>query len=203
VAEPRDHDPARGPGDQDPQGRDPNDQDPNDQDAQDQDPPDRDPGVPGPAEHGPEADQAEIDRRWAEILADLEPLASPAAPDPLAGGVGHGSAPPHTTPDGPAHGTTMAPGPRDYTVDDGGDGDFVPPEPPALGAGRPAVVLSVLGIVGGPAALLMAAIFWPSIPGILITVFVAAFIAGAVGLFLALPRDEDRNDPGYGDGAQV
>jgi hypothetical protein len=156
----------------------------------------------------PTADQAEMDRRWQEIVADLGPFDDPPGEPPA--GLGHPTdggrwVPAPGSPHGPRppRGQGPAWGPRDYTVDDEDDGDFIPPDPPALGAGRPAVVLSVLGLVGGPAVLLLAAIFWPSIPGILITILIAAFIAGGVGLFLALPRDEDRNHPWNDDGAQV
>ncbi len=92
-------------------------------------------------------------------------------------------------------------GPRDYPVDED-DGDFIPPEPPALGSGNPLVVLSMIGVAGAPAALLLAAILWPSLPGLVLAVLIAAFVAGAVGLFFALPRDADRDGPGD-DGAQV
>lgn len=94
-------------------------------------------------------------------------------------------------------------GPRDYTVDDEDEGEFVPPDPPALGSGRPAVVLSAAGLAGGPVALLLAALFWPGIPGLVVTILIVVMIAGGVGLFLSLPRDRDRGGPWGGDGAQV
>lgn len=93
-------------------------------------------------------------------------------------------------------------GPRDYTVDDEDEGDFVPPDPPALGSGRPALVLSAAGLAGGPVALLLAALFWPGIPGLVVLVLIAVMVAGGVGLFLSLPRERDRG-PWGGDGAQV
>ncbi|MEO9248840.1 hypothetical protein ABDK96_14245 [Citricoccus nitrophenolicus] len=94
-------------------------------------------------------------------------------------------------------------GPRDYTVDDEDEGDFVAPDPPALGSGRPAVALSAAGLAGGPVALLLAALFWPGIPGLVVTLLIAVMVAGGVGLFLSLPRDQDRDGPWGGDGAQV
>ncbi|NUL44847.1 hypothetical protein F7P69_06525 [Cellulosimicrobium funkei] len=140
-------------------------------------------------------DQAEIDRQWQQIVEGLGPLEpSGSAPEPL-------------TEERPGLASYFAEapvwGPRDYTVNDEDEGDFVPPDPPALAAGRPAMVLSAVGLIGGPAALLLSALFWPGIPGIVITVFIAAFVAGAVGLFLSLPRDQDRRDPWNDDGAQV
>ncbi|MFC7402139.1 hypothetical protein [Citricoccus sp. GCM10030269] len=154
----------------------------------------RDPDRPGDSEGSENSDgEPDIERQWQEIVAGLGPLGDP----------------PEETPEPQDRELSAyfeaAPvwGPRDYTVDDDPDEEFVPPEPPALGAGRPAIVLSATGLVGGPVALLLAAIFWPSIPGILITVLIAAFVAGAVGLFLALPRDQDRRNPWNDDGAQV
>lgn len=140
-------------------------------------------------------DQAEIDRQWQQIVEGFGPIepSGPALEPPTA-----------ERPDLASYfAETPAWGPRDYTVDDEDEGDFVPPDPPALATGRPAMVLSVVGLIGGPAALLLAALFWPGIPGVVVTVLIAAFVAGAVGLFLSLPRDQDRRDPWNDDGAQV
>lgn len=164
-----------------------------------------DPRDPEAGDRDPDqGDRGDFDRQWQEIVAGLGPLdvsareaermeAAPAPPrDP--------------EPDAPlaSPGASAARGrdfgPRDHAVDD--DGDFVPPEPPALGSGNPAIVLSMVGVAGAPAALLLAAILWPSLPGVVLTVLVAAFVAGAVGLFFALPRDADRDGPGD-DGARV
>lgn len=149
-------------------------------------------GGDGDREH---EDQAEIDRQWQQIVEGFGPH-EPSGPDPE---------PPSEKRSDLASYFTGSPawGPRDYTVDDEDEGDFVPPDPPSLATGRPAMVLSVLGLVGGPAALLLAALFWPGIPGLVVTALIAAFVAGAVGLFLSLPRDQDRRDPWNDDGAQV
>ncbi|HEY4616459.1 MAG TPA: hypothetical protein VIG75_13450 [Citricoccus sp.] len=123
---------------------------------------------------GPE----ELERQWQEIVADLGPLG---------------------TPEGDGADAQTLPG----TGREAGDeGDFVPPEPPALGSGNPAVVLSMVGVAGAPVALLLTAVVWPSVPGAVLAVLVAAFVAGAVGLFFTLPRDADRDGPGD-DGARV
>jgi hypothetical protein len=162
---------------------------PRDQDHEGNDPEHRDP--------------EDVDRQWQEIIAGLGPLdasdrdaewtepttAGPADPDPDAPDSEEAAAP------------DRGRGPRDHSVDED-DGDFVPPEPPALGSGNPAIVLSMIGVAGAPAALLLTAILWPSVPGLVLTMLVAAFVAGAVGLFFALPRDADRDGPGD-DGARV
>lgn len=150
---------------------------PRDHDAEGRDP---DPG-----------DREDLDRQWQEIIADLGPMDASGLAGEGRDALGHGEF------DDPAPG----PGPRDYAVEED-DGDFVPPEPPAVGSGNPAIVLSMVGVAGAPAALLLAAVFWPAVPGIVLAVLVAAFIAGAVGLFFALPRDADRDGPGD-DGARV
>lgn len=161
-------------------------------------------GDPGPEE---------LERQWQEIIAGLGPLGAAggddadAQPRPgsrretgdegaaaragEAGGIGgRGALPPWHS--------------RDDAEDevDEDEGDFVPPEPPALGSGNPAVVLSMVGVAGAPVALLLTAVVWPSVPGAVLAVLVAAFVAGAVGLFFTLPRDADRDGPGD-DGARV
>jgi hypothetical protein len=136
-------------------------------------------------------DPEDVDRQWQEIIAGLGPL------DDRARDAEEMDVPGREDSAAPDRGR----GPRDYSADED-DGDFVPPEPPALGSGNPAIVLSMIGVAGAPAALLLMAILWPSVPGLVLTVLVAAFVAGAVGLFLALPRDSDRDGPGD-DGARV
>lgn len=152
---------------------------------------------------GPE----ELEQQWQEIIAGLGPLGAPGGDDsetrPRPGARGDEG---HTRDEGHAggageHGAVPSWGSRDDAVGED-EGDFVPPEPPALGSGNPAVVLSMVGVAGAPAALLLAAVVWPSAPGAVLAVLVAAFVAGAVGLFFTLPRDADRDGPGD-DGARV
>jgi len=148
-------------------------------------------------------DREDFDRQWQEIVAGLGPLDTDGqdaewTESTTAGPAGQVPAPAdreESAPSGPGW------GPRDYPVVED-DGDFVPPEPPAIGSGNPAIVLSMIGVAGAPAALLLTAILWPSVPGVVLGLLVAAFVAGAVGLFFALPRDADRDGPGD-DGARV
>jgi hypothetical protein len=150
-------------------------------------------------EHG---DRDDFDRQWQEIVAGLGPM-NVSPPDAQWRAPESGPAGPAPDPSAPDDEEIPGRdwGPRDYPVDED-DGDFVPPEPPALGSGNPAVVLSMIGVAGAPAALLLTAILWPSVPGLVLGLLVAAFVAGAVGLFFALPRDADRDGPGD-DGARV
>jgi hypothetical protein len=147
-------------------------------------------------------DRDDVDRQWREIVAGLGPM-DVGSPD--AGLRASAPGPAGADPDPVAPDRDVVPGrdwgPRDYPVEED-DGDFVPPEPPALGSGNPAIVLSMIGVTGAPAALLLTAILWPDVPGLVLGLLVAAFVAGAVGLFFALPRDADRDGPGD-DGAQV
>jgi hypothetical protein len=148
-------------------------------------------------------DPDDVDRQWQEIIAGLGPLDAGARDPAWPASTAAGPAGPDL--DAPDREQSAAParewGPRDYSADED-DGDFIPPEPPALGSGNPAIVLSMIGVAGAPAALLLTAILWPSVPGLVLAVLIAAFVAGAVGLFFALPRDADRDGPGD-DGAQV
>jgi hypothetical protein len=153
--------------------------------------------------HDPEhRDRDDVDRQWREIIAGLGPM-DVGSPDTGWRSPAPGPAGPEPDPSAPDREEVPGRdwGPRDYPVDED-DGDFVPPEPPALGSGNPAIVLSMIGVAGAPAALLLTAILWPSVPGLVLGLLVAAFVAGAVGLFFALPRDADRDGPGD-DGARV
>ena len=91
-------------------------------------------------------------------------------------------------------------GPRDYTADDHeDDGSFHPPEPPALGAGDPLVVLAWLGAVGGPIALMLIAMFWRSASTTVMLGIVAIFVVSVIFLIFRLPKTRDYDD----DGAEV
>ncbi|MFJ5862693.1 hypothetical protein ACIQCM_14835 [Pseudarthrobacter sp. NPDC092439] len=92
-----------------------------------------------------------------------------------------------------------APGPRDYAVDDDDEGRFIPEEPPSLAGTEPLTMLAWLAAVGGPVALLFAAMFWRSAPLPAILGIVAAFVLGTVYLIMQLPQEKDEDD----DGARV
>ena len=95
-----------------------------------------------------------------------------------------------------------APGPRDYEgqeEDPLGPGEFVPEEPPSLAGTDPLTVLAWLGAVGGPVALLIAAMFWRSAPLMATLGMVAAFAASVVFLIMKLPGEKDEHD----DGARI
>lgn len=80
-------------------------------------------------------------------------------------------------------------------------GDFVPDEPgPVLAGADPVAVLAWCGALGGPVALLACALVWRTVPGYVIVLLVAAFIAGVGTLIMRLPRSKD--DDGD-DGARV
>lgn len=79
-------------------------------------------------------------------------------------------------------------------------GDFVPEEPePVLAGADPAVVLAWCGALGGPVALLLCALLWRGVPGYVIALLIAAFLAGVGVLIMRLPRHKDDGD----DGARV
>jgi hypothetical protein len=89
-------------------------------------------------------------------------------------------------------------GPRDYDGDDDEDA-FVPEEPPSLANTDPLTMLAWIGAVGGPVALLLAAMFWRSAPLLAILGIVAAFVASVVYLIMKLPQEKDEHD----DGARI
>ena len=89
-------------------------------------------------------------------------------------------------------------GPRDYDVEDEDHG-FVPEEPPSLAGVDPLTMLAWVGAVGGPVALLLAAMFWRSAPLLAILGIVAVFVVSVIYLIMKLPTDKDE----YDDGARV
>lgn len=135
-------------------------------------PPDRD-----PVEEGPTDD--EVDRRFAELTADLE-LAEPAP-----------TVPDEDTPDG------VGPGPRDYALAEEPDEEFEPPEPEPLGTADPLQLLGWAGAVGGPIALIVILVVWPSAPLLVWLTAAAATLAGWAVVIWRLPRSrEDPDDDG-------
>jgi hypothetical protein len=81
--------------------------------------------------------------------------------------------------------------------DDDSEG-YVPPEPPPLPRGDVFTMLGWTGVLGAPLFFLITALFWRTVPQILIVAAVGAFIAGFVALVLRMPdsRDPDDNDDG-------
>lgn len=89
-------------------------------------------------------------------------------------------------------------GPRDYDVEDEDHG-FVPEDPPSLAGVDPLTMLAWVGAIGGPVALLLAAMFWRSAPLLAILGIVAVFVVSVIYLIMKLPTDKDE----YDDGARV
>ena len=98
----------------------------------------------------------------------------------------------------PADHTEAGAGPRDYEADDDDD-PFVPEEPPSLAGTDPLTMLAWLGAIGGPVALVLAAMFWRSAPLMAILGIVAAFVLSVIYLIMQLPQEKDDHD----DGARV
>ncbi|MBP2414998.1 hypothetical protein JOF48_003797 [Arthrobacter stackebrandtii] len=134
---------------------------------------------------GPVAPDAAVDRKGVD---DFDPLgvwrqqATPAPHEPAA-----------QLPPGAA-------GPRDYAVEDDGDGEFVPEELPSLRNSDPAIMMSWIGAAGGPLFLVFASIFWRQAPLLLVIGVIMAFIAGTGYLLYRLPNSRDHDG---GDGAVV
>jgi hypothetical protein len=88
-----------------------------------------------------------------------------------------------------------APVPADTDWDEPG---FVPAEPESIANAEPALVLAWLGAVGGPVALLLAAMFWRSAPLTAIFGIIAVFLVCAGYLIFRLPgeREDGVDDDG-------
>ncbi|MDQ1295462.1 MAG: hypothetical protein QG608_3347 [Actinomycetota bacterium] len=78
--------------------------------------------------------------------------------------------------------------------------EFVPPDPPPLPPGDRATRLAWYGVLGGPAFLLLCAMFWKDLPTWMLLAAIGSFLAGFVALVARLPSERP-DDPD--DGAVV
>ncbi|WP_392968306.1 hypothetical protein [Streptomyces sp. LN245] len=98
-------------------------------------------------------------------------------------------------------------GPRDYRAPEPSEGDFdeddeghfVPPEPPPLPAADATAKFAWLGVLGGPALLLLAVLFGWDMTWWLTTLGIGGFLGGFATLVTRMKDDdEDHEDPGRG-----
>ncbi|MFD5520239.1 hypothetical protein [Streptomyces sp. NPDC127066] len=98
-------------------------------------------------------------------------------------------------------------GPRDYRAPEPSEGDFdeddeghfVPPEPPPLPAADTTAKFAWLGVLGGPALLLLAVLFGWDMTWWLTTLGIGGFLGGFATLVTRMKDDdEDHDDPGRG-----
>ncbi|WUJ38396.1 hypothetical protein OG780_29905 [Streptomyces sp. NBC_00386] len=98
-------------------------------------------------------------------------------------------------------------GPRDYRAPEPSEGDFdeddeghfVPPEPPPLPAADTTAKFAWLGVLGGPALLLLAVLFGWDMTWWLTTLGIGGFLGGFATLVTRMKDDdEDHGDPGRG-----
>ncbi|MEU5717743.1 hypothetical protein AB0G71_18505 [Streptomyces sp. NPDC020403] len=99
-------------------------------------------------------------------------------------------------------------GPRDYEVaepgdggdpDDGGEGHFVPPEPPPLPEADATAKFAWLAVVGGPVLMLVAVLLQWEMTWWLTTLCIGGFLGGFATLVARMPDDdEESDDPGRG-----
>jgi hypothetical protein len=98
-------------------------------------------------------------------------------------------------------------GPRDYRApepaeddfDEDDEGHFVPPEPPPLPAADTTAKFAWLGVLGGPALLLLAVLLSWDMTWWLTTLGIGGFLGGFATLVTRMKGDdEDLDDPGRG-----
>ncbi|MFE1290126.1 hypothetical protein [Streptomyces sp. NPDC058751] len=98
-------------------------------------------------------------------------------------------------------------GPRDYHApepseddfDEDDEGHFVPPEPPPLPAADTTAKFAWLGVLGGPALLLLAVLLGWDMTWWLTTLGIGGFLGGFATLVTRMKDDdEDHDDPGRG-----
>jgi hypothetical protein len=80
---------------------------------------------------------------------------------------------------------------------------FVPPTPPPLPRLEPHKQLAWIGVVGGPALLLVSVLFGISLPGWLSALAVGGFVIGFIALVVMMGKRDDDDAGGWDDGAVV
>lgn len=146
----------------------------------------------------------DVDAEFARIIAGWDD--SPDSLDPS----GHGTSSvvdstsptvPGTTAGAstpPPRPTPPMPGPRDFMPDDEPEDRYLPPDPPPLPRGDPALVVSWAAVLLGPLFLLFAGLFWRNASPVWLGLAVASFVGGFIALVLRMPahRHDDSDDDG-------
>lgn len=140
------------------------------------------------------------DETWQQIVASFdEKPTDPVPPWPVSEDVTEDESDADET---PSTGRVVRPA-ADRSEEEVDDEDhFVPPPPPPLPRADPVTKWAWLALFGGPAYLLLAAIFGWEPPGWAAFLAVAAFVGGFVTLVLRMGDDPPR-DSGPDDGAVV
>ena len=156
-----------------------------------------------------EPDQAAVDARWAQIVAQLADLdGSGATAGPTTDGPGAAA-----HPIGPAPRVTPEPaGPRELTGRDwdgtaaqeaaeeavDAEEHFVPPDPGPVLGGDPLLTLAWTATIGVTVLFFVLLLAWPDAPGWLLAVAGTVFAAGLAVLVWRMPhrRDDDDDDSG-------
>lgn len=163
--------------------------------------------MPQRPDDGPESgepDQAAVDARWAQIVAELADLDGSDAP--------HGT---RADPDGtrshtvrPAAETGFAAQPAELTGRDwdgtaqqeaaeeavDAEEHFVPPDPGPILGGDPLLTLAWGATIGVPVLFFVLLLVWPDAPGWLLAVAGTALAAGVGVLVWRMPHRRDEDD---------
>jgi len=152
------------------------------------------------------------DLTWAQIVAGYDrPMPDRVGSWPAYEDLGPDDAEPARTErgggnhdDDPGEFDDVENGTRRDDGDDGIEDDvppaerFVPPTPPPLPRLEPYQQLAWVGLVGGPAVLLVAVLFSLSLPTLVSGLAVGGFVAGFVTLVATMRDRDDDIDPGSG-----
>lgn len=152
---------------------------------------------------GGEPDQAAVDARWAQIVAELAELDTPGAPiEPP--GARHTEArtirPARDASDAAVHRELSG---RDWdgtaqqeAAEEAVDADehFVPPDPGPVLGGDPLLTLAWTATIGVPVLFFVLLLAWPDAPGWVLAVAGAVLAAGLGVLVWRMPHHRDEDD---------
>jgi hypothetical protein len=162
-----------------------------------------------PARHEPGPEPSDVEAQWARIVAQFHAEAEAEAhpwPDAkaLESGRGHRDDPPRVTARG-ADEPSLLDGLDTFgrdLPDDEDEGTYTPPPPPPLPRPSGAVILAVIGIVGGFVVFLRPRLL-PLDTGLVQLVSFLAVLAGVATLILRMRPGGDDEDSDPDDGAVV
>lgn len=173
-------------------------------------PPEDPPDGRGPEPGDGTAGEPDVERRWAEIVAQLGDLDAVSEPDrrpdgdpgdtPGDGPPTEPASPERAVPE-PSSGRTPPPGPtadpRSWAPDpvlEEAENHFEPPDPGPVLTGDPLLTMAWSAVLGVPALLLLIVLVWRDVPDLVLQIAGVAFVLGLGLLVWRMPRGDEDDD---------